>query len=222
MRFSPDDTAVVITDPQNDVLRPANPAWALLSDALHDFDTVTNLQKLLEGASAAGYGVFISPHYNFDADLQWRFGGPIETMMHEQKMFARPSALSLDGFGGSGADWLQTLAPVINNGKTVVTSPHKIFSPASNDLVLQLRKRGIRKVVLGGMLANLCVESHLRELLENGFEVAVAGDAVAAPRHPDFGDGNTAAQINYRFLTDTVLSTDDVLRALTIDGAAAT
>ncbi len=27
-------------------------------------------------------------------------------------------------------------------------------------------------VILGGMSANLCVESHLRELLEQGFEVA--------------------------------------------------
>ncbi|PRY14101.1 isochorismatase family protein [Kineococcus rhizosphaerae] len=214
MRFSPDDTAVVVTDPQNDVLRPANPAWALLSGALHDNDTVANLQTLLEGAAGSGYGVFVSPHYNFDADLRWRFGGPIETMMHEEKMFSRSSALSLDGFRGSGADWLENLAPVIEDGKTVVTSPHKIFGPASNDLVLQLRKRGTTRVVLAGMLANLCVESHLRELLEAGFQVAVAADAVAAPRHPDFGDGNTAAQINYRFLTDTVLPTEQVVAAL--------
>jgi hypothetical protein len=37
------------------------------------------------------------------------------------------------------------------------------------------------------MLANMCVESHLRELLEQGFEVAVAKDATAAPKHPEWG-----------------------------------
>ena len=64
-------------------------------------------------------------------------------------------------------------------------------------LVLQLRKRGISKVILGGMLANMCVESHLRELVEQGFQVAVVKDATAAPKHPEWGYGYTAALINY-------------------------
>jgi nicotinamidase-related amidase len=46
------------------------------------------------------------------------------------------------------------------------------------------------------MLANLCVESHLRESLEQGFEVAVLKDATAAPRHPELGQGYQAAVIN--------------------------
>jgi hypothetical protein len=49
-------------------------------------------------------------------------------------------------------------------------------------LTLQLRKRRISKILLGGMLANICVESHLRDLLEQGFEVAVVKDATAGPR----------------------------------------
>jgi Isochorismatase family len=43
----------------------------------------------------------------------------------------------------------------------------------------KLRKRKISKIILGGMLANMCIESHLRELLEQGFEVAVVKDATA-------------------------------------------
>ena len=31
-----------------------------------------------------------------------------------------------------------------------------MFGPQTNDLVLQLRKRRIGKVILGGMLANMC------------------------------------------------------------------
>ena len=37
--------------------------------------------------------------------------------------------------------------------------------------------RTIDQVILAGMSANLCVESHMRELLEMGFEVAVIKDA---------------------------------------------
>ena len=64
------------------------------------------------------------------------------------------------------------------------------------------------------MLANMCVESHLRELLEQGFEVAVVKDATAAPKHPEWGYGYTAALINYAFLAHAVLRTDDVVDAM--------
>jgi nicotinamidase-related amidase len=92
--------------------------------------------------------------------------------------------------------------------------PHKVWGPQTNDLVLQLRKRRVNQVILAGMLANLCVESHLRELLEQGFEVAVVKDATAAPRHPEIGDGYTAAVINYGFLANVVLTTDDAVKAM--------
>jgi nicotinamidase-related amidase len=98
---------------------------------------------------------------------------------------------------------------------TIVASPHKVWSPQTNDLVLQLRKRGVSKIILCGMLANMCVESHLRDLLENGFEVAVVRDATAGPRHPIRGDGYQAALINYAFLAHAILTTDELVTAMT-------
>ena len=123
--------------------------------------------------------------------------------------------MNLDGLLGSGADWLERFKPYIEDGKTIVVSPHRVFGPQTNDLVLQLRKRRIGKIILGGMLANMCVESHLREFLEQGFEVLVVKDATAAPRHPEWGYGYTAALINFAFLAHGVLSTDEVLVAMT-------
>ena len=64
------------------------------------------------------------------------------------------------------------------------------------------------------MLANLCVESHLRELIEQGFEVAVVKDATAGPRHPEIGDGYEAAVVNYGFIANAVLTTDDAVKAM--------
>jgi hypothetical protein len=141
-------------------------------------------------------------------------GGALEKMMLADQEFARSGPLSLDGFTGSGADWLERYKPFIEDGKTIVASPHKVYGPQTNDLVLQLRKRRIGKVILAGMLANMCVESHLRELLEQGFEVTVVKDATAAPQHPAFGDGYQAAVINYRYLADAVLSTEEAVRAM--------
>jgi nicotinamidase-related amidase len=64
------------------------------------------------------------------------------------------------------------------------------------------------------MLANMCVESHLREFLERGFQVAVVKDATAGPRSPEWGDGYQAAIINYRFLAHAVWSTDEALERM--------
>lgn len=63
------------------------------------------------------------------------------------------------------------------------------------------------------MSANLCVESHLRELLEQGFEVAVVGDATAAAQVPGF-DGYQAAITNFRFLASDLWSTDEAVQRL--------
>jgi nicotinamidase-related amidase len=135
-------------------------------------------------------------------------------MMLDDKEFFRRDPLSLEGFAGSGADWLPRYKPFIEDGKTVVVSPHKMWGPQTNDLVFQLRKRRLNKVILCGMLANLCVESHLRELLEQGFEIAVVKDATAGPRHPTIGDGYKAAVVNYGFLADAVLTTDEAVQGM--------
>ena len=97
---------------------------------------------------------------------------------------------------------------------TIIASPHKVYGPEANDLVLQLRKRRIDKVVLGGMSANLCVEAHLREFLEQGFEVGVVRDVTAAARVPDVGDGYPGALVNYRFMANAVFFTDEATDAI--------
>jgi nicotinamidase-related amidase len=129
-------------------------------------------------------------------------------------MFNRRGALTLEGFRGSGADWLEQYKPHIEDRKTIIASPHKVYGPESNDLALQLRKRGKSKVVLAGMSANLCVEAHLRELLEQGFEVAVVKDATAAAQHPELGDGYATALTNFAFIANAVLTTADAVKAM--------
>lgn len=214
MEIGAGDTAIVITDPQNDFLSPDGVTWGLVGASVEENDTVANLGKLLGAAQANGFTVFVSPHYYYPTDHNWQFGGTVEVLMHDINMFDRTGALSLDGFAGSGADWLDELRPYVEAEATVVASPHKVYSPASNDLSLQLRKRGFDKVVLGGMSANLCVEAHLRQLLEDGFEVAVVKDATAAAQHDELGDGYAAALINFGYLASEVLSTKEAVDRL--------
>ena len=215
MRIDAGTTAVVVIDPQIDVLSPAGRNWGAVGASVTENNTVANLAALMETAVGEGYPIVISPHYFYPSDSQWQFNGPLESDEFATGTFARVGALDLTGFAGSGADWLPELAPFIEGAGTTVASPHKVFGPQTNDLVLQLRKRRCERVVLAGMLANMCVESHLRHLLEEGFEVAVAVDAVAGPRHPVWGDGYQAALVNYRFLAHAVLATAQFIGAMT-------
>ena len=207
-------TALVITDPQNDFLSPEGVTWGLVGDSVTENNTVANIQRLFEAAKASGMPVFVSPHYYYPTDHDWQFGGTIEVLMHDINMFDRVDPLSTEGFTGSGADWLDQYKKYIEDGQTVVVSPHKVYGPESNDLALQLRKRGIGKVILAGMSANLCVEAHMRELTENGFDVTVVKDATAAAQHPELGDGYAAALINFGFIAGAVVDTDAAVAAI--------
>ncbi len=211
-------TALVITDPQNDFLSPDGVTWGVVGESVTENNTVDNIETLFDTAKAAGLQVFVSPHYYYPTDHGWQFEGTLEALMHNINMFDRKGALDLDGFEGSGADWLDRYKKFINDGATVVTNPHKVYGPESNDLVLQLRKRNIDKVILAGMSANLCVESHMRELLEQGFEVAVVKDATAAAILPE-GDGYQAAVVNFRFLANTVWTTEEAVDAIRKSGS---
>ena len=214
MEINKNDTAVLITDPQNDFLSEKGVTWELVGDSVKENKTVENIERIIKAAKVNGFEVFISPHYYYPTDHSWKFGGTVEKLMHEIKMFDRSGALSLAGFSGSGADWLERYKSLIEDGKTIVVSPHKVYGPENNDLILQLRKRNISKIILGGMSANLCVEAHLRELLEQGFEVAVVRDATAGARHPELGDGYKAALVNFGYIANAVLSTDEVEKAM--------
>jgi nicotinamidase-related amidase len=197
---------IVVTDPQNDFLSPEGVAWGVVGQNVTENRTVGNIGQLFSLAKELHIPLFVSPHYYFPHDHKWEFEGALEQLMHDIKMFDRPGPLDTTEFDGSGADWLEQYKPFINDGQTIVCSPHKVFGPETNDLVLQLRKRAIDQVILAGMSANLCVESHLRELLEQGFEVAVVGDATAAAQIPGY-DGYEAAIINFRFLASDLWST---------------
>lgn len=213
MTITPGNTALVITDPQNDFLSPNGVTWGVVGESVKENNTVENLESLLKAAKANDIPVFISPHYYYPTDKGWQFEGALETLMHAIGMFDREGHLSLDGFEDSGADWLARYKPYINDGKTVVANPHKVYGPENNDLLLQLRKRGIDKVILAGMSANLCTEAHLRELLERGFEVAVVSDGTAAAIIAE-GDGYAAAMVNFRFMANDVIDTEEAVAAM--------
>lgn len=211
MKIDPKRVALVVVDPQNDFLSPNGIMWGVLKDSILQNNTVENIESLFKAAKKVDMPVIVSPHYYYPTDHQWAFMAPGETFMHDTGMFARKGAYTMEGFEGSGADFVERYKPYIFDGKTTIASPHKIFGPETNDVVLQLRKRKIDQVILAGMAANLCIESHLRELVEQGFEVTVVKDATAGPRIPE-GDGYLAALTNFRLIANDLWTTAQAVK----------
>ncbi len=215
MEVTLSNTAVVLTDPQNDFLREDGVAWELVEESVKENHTIENLEILLKAAKTQKMKCFISPHYYFPHDHDWKFAAPLEEMMHSGGMYDRKGPLTMEEFHGSGADFLHSLKPYIEDGETVIASPHKIYGPQNNDLILQLRKHGIQRVILAGMSANLCLESHMREFLEQGFEVAVVTDATAAAKLPDM-DAYQAAMINFRMIANAMWTTEETVEKISL------
>jgi len=207
------NTALVITDPQNDFLSPKGVTWGVVGKSVTENGTVANLESLFKVADEVDLPVFVSPHWYYPHDNKWEFEGALEVLMHKISMFERKDQLNTDGFENSGADWLDRYKPYINNGKTVVTSPHKLYGPESNDLVLQLRKRGVDKIILAGMSSNLCTESHMRELVEQGFEVMVVTDATAGAITEHY-NGYEASLTNFRFIASKIDNTENTISSI--------
>ena len=193
-------TALLIIDPQNDFLSEGGVAWPLVGDGVKNTKVVEHLVELRSAAKKAGVPVFYCPHlYNENEFATWKHLNPIDKMMFDGKMFHS---------GTWGAEFHPDLVPDDN---TFVLAPHKALSGFwSGDAAIQLRQRNIDTIVLAGMSANLCVESNLRDAVENGFEVLVVKDATTGPGP----DATQAAMVNYGLIANEVVTTDEITQRL--------
>ncbi|WP_336360952.1 cysteine hydrolase family protein [Haladaptatus sp. ZSTT2] len=196
----PERTVLLITDPQVDFLKPESVVWDHVGETVEENNVVENLVQLRDAAREGGIKVFYSPHYYEQDEYEsWQHLNTIDGMMFETRMFDR---------AGSGSDFIPELEPDDN---TFVCAPHKQLSGFwSNDINTQLRQRDISTIVLAGMSANLCVESHLRDAVEAGFEVVVVTDATAAAGKAALD----AAYTNYGFIAHETTTTEEIVPRL--------
>jgi biuret amidohydrolase len=189
-------TALLIIDPQNDFLSEGGAVWDLVGDGVKDTKVVEHLVALRNAAGQAGVPVFYCPHYYNDNEFAtWKHPNPIDQLMFNRKMFRAP---------GWGSDFHPDLVPDEN---TFVLAPHKALSGFwTSDIVIQFRQRDIDTIILAGMSANLCVESHLRDAEENGFEVLVVKDATTGPGP----EATQAAMVNYGLIANEVVTTEEI------------
>ena len=216
MQLEKKHSAVFVADLQNEFLEPFGSYYPLIKDKLKEHDVYNNIETLLKTAQENDMFVLHSPHYYYPTDLQWTAPPPAiaDFLVRLPNGFVgRKDPVLLDGFVGSGADYPERLKKYLMDGKMVNTSPHKGLSCQTNDLIKQLRMRRIEKLIVAGPAGNSCLEGHVRDLVEAGFEVVVVRDAIAAGLN-DEGDGYAAAMVNYRYFTNGIWTTKEAVEKI--------
>lgn len=193
-------TAIFITDPQNDFLSEGGAAWPLVGEGVTNGNVVERQASLIAAAKEVGIPVFYSPHTYTEMNYaNWKHLNAVDQLMFDIDMFHE---------GTWGHEFHPELIPDDN---TVVMNPHKGLSNfQTGDANLQLRQYGIQTLIMTGMSANLCVESHLRDATENGFDVIVVADATAGAGPYSMDAGLT----NFEFIAGEVTTTADILERL--------
>lgn len=107
-------------------------------------------------------------------------------------------------------DWSEIVATIGPREGDVVITKHQWGAFYGTELDLQLRRRGIRTLVLGGIATNYGVESTARDAWERGYALVLAEDATST-----FTAEAHALALKYVFpRLSRVRSTAEVLAAL--------
>lgn len=151
-------SALILVDVLNEFLAENGKLHGAILPMLEKNQLLANLQRLLDGARAAGVKVFFSPHgldeHSFDdvPHLHPRF-----QMAMENQMFWK---------GSRGGEFFQLLRP---RPHEFVVSHHRIFSSfQGTDLQLQLQREGIEKVVIAGLTSQTCFKALVATPLRPG------------------------------------------------------
>jgi nicotinamidase-related amidase len=216
MQIDKTHTALMLADMQNEFLEEKKEGtyYALIEDALKKRNVIANLEQLLKTAQDLGFFIVHSPHWYYPTDGQWVVpAGAIGDYLRSIGFCGRKDPVDLEGFHKSRADYYEPFKKYLMDGHTCNTSPHKHFGCEANDVIKQLRMRKVEKVIMAGPVANICLESHMRDIIEAGIEVAMVRDAVAAGVN-DEGDGYAAAMVNWRFMANAVWTTDETVKKM--------
>lgn len=156
----------------------------------------------LDAARKAELRVFYALHHRYrPGDYEtWKYIAPIQKAAWLHKTFE---------YGAWGGEIRSEFAPQPGD---IVAQKHWCSSGFANtDLDLLLKKHGIHKLIVIGLIAHTCVEATVRFAAELGYEVTVVKDATA-----DYSDEemHAALGINIPNYAQAIVTADEVVEAI--------
>ena len=164
-------TALLVIDPYNDFMSEGGKVWDRLKAVAEANRCVPHMVQVLQAARQAGLRVFYALHRRYrPGDYEsWKYIAPIQEAAWAHKTFEH---------GTWGGEIRRELAPQPGD---IVALEHWCSSGFANtDLDVQLKKHGIHKLIVIGLIAHTCAEATVRFAAELGYEVTMVRDATAS------------------------------------------
>jgi ureidoacrylate peracid hydrolase len=197
--YDASSAALLLIDPYNDFISEGGKVWPRISGVAEANHCVEHMLAVLEAARKAGLRVFYVLHRRYrPGDYEsWKHIAPVQKAAFTSKAFE---------YGTWGGQIRQEFQPRPGD---VVASEHWCSSGFANtDLDLLLKRHGIHRVIVVGLIAHTCVEATVRFAAELGYEVTLVKDATA-----DYSDAHmhAALEINIPSYASVIVTASEVI-----------
>jgi nicotinamidase-related amidase len=202
LSYDPDVTALLVVDPYNDFISEGGKIWPRIQGVAEANNCVPHMKQILEAARESKLRVFFAMHHRYrEGDYEtWKYIAPIQKLAWNRRTFE---------FGTWGGEYRAEFVPA--PGETVASEHWCSSGFANTDLDNQLKRQGIHRLIVIGLIAHTCIESTVRFAAELGYDVTVVKDAVA-----DYSDEmmRAALEINMPNYASAIVPTTEILEAI--------
>ena len=197
-------TALLLIDPYNDFISEGGKLWNRVRGIAEANDCVPHMLQILQAARNAKLPVFYAMHHRYrPGDYEtWNYVAPVQRAAWKNKTFEH---------GTWGGAFRAEFVPL--PGETVVQEHWCSSGFANTDLDLQLKRHGIQRLIVIGLIAHTCLEATVRFAAELGYDVTVVRDATA-----DYSEKEMSAtlDVNLPSYASAIVTTNEAVSI--IDG----
>ena len=201
-KFEKEITALLVIDPYNDFISEGGKIWNRLKAIAEANGCIPHMSQVLNAARKAELRVFYALHRRYrPGDYEtWKYIAPTQKAAWSSKAFEN---------GTWGGEIRREFEP--QPGDIVAQEHWGSSGFANTDLDLLLKRHGIHRLIVMGLIAHTCVEATIRYAVELGYDVTMVKDATA-----DFSDEqmHAALDVNLPSYASAIVTTDEVVEAL--------
>jgi ureidoacrylate peracid hydrolase len=194
-------TGLLVVDPYNDFISEGGKVWPQVREVVEANQCIPHMLQMLTAARSAGLRIFFVPHHRWrPGDYEtWTFLAPTQEDAARSRVFAN---------GTWGGTFPEEFTP--QPGETVAQEHWCSSGFGNTDLDLQLKKHGVQRVIVIGLLANTCIDSTVRFAAELGYDVTLVKDAVGSR---SWDEMKATLEVNAPNYARAMLSMDELLAA---------
>ena len=202
LNFEKETTGLLIIDTYNDFISEGGKLWDRIKSVAEANDCISHMLQLLTAARETGLRVFYAMHHRYrPSDYEtWKYVAPVQKAAWSRKTFE---------YGTWGGEFRVEFAP---HPGDIVAQEHWCSSGFANtDLDMQLKRHGIQRLIVAGLIAHTCIESTVRFAVELGYEVTLVKDATA-----DYSDVemHAALDVNLPNYASAVVTTNEIVDSI--------